>query len=109
MQKSFGINCCGFGLLAFRNLKKAAARVLGCNSAILRCLFFVADDLGMPRSQCFLGGTPTAESMAAERRREHALQLVLELRKLFAYCPKLGNPPFFAMLTGGTRDYSKQA
>ena len=34
-------------------------------------------------------GAPTAERMAAERRREHALQLVLELRKLFAYCSEL--------------------
>ncbi|CAE7028626.1 USP25 [Symbiodinium sp. CCMP2456] len=41
--------------------------------------------LAKPEESCG-EGTPTAESMAAERRREHALQLVLELRKLFAYC-----------------------
>eukprot|EP00439_Symbiodinium_sp_Y106_P082703 s1430_g22.t1 len=43
--------------------------------------------LSLPKPEESCGeGTPTAESMAAERRREHALQLVLELRKLFAYC-----------------------
>lgn len=32
------------------------------------------------------GESPSVEGLAARRRRQHSLQLVLELRRLFAYC-----------------------